>query len=386
MSGDDAAPPTSHALFTTKKTFAALDGLRAFSILAVLWHHTYEIPTGWRATQRGFLGVDLFFVISGFLIVTLLLRERDRSVISLRNFYIRRFLRIFPVYYGVLIALTLVFLTVGRNANMRADFFRDLPWALTYTSNWVGLSTFLAITWSLSAEEQFYIVWPPVERALGRAVVPLLWLLLLLGQLIHFGVFDGAFASAFGWTSAQPEMLKQTGFTPILLGVLLAHGLHDPRWHARLALVLGQRWMPLLAAATLVLLCTVAPQDLTGVPRLSIHLAMLVLVGSCVIREDHLAMTALRLPPLVRIGLLSYGIYLLHMICRHGCRVVLDKVGLPTEPWLFPSTLVATVIVAQISYSFYEQRFLRLKERFTHASPAAGATAASPSAARSAAR
>lgn len=368
--GSPTAVTSSHALFTTKKTFGALDGLRAFSILAVLWHHTYEVPTGWRATERGFLGVDLFFVISGFLIVTLLLRERDRNVdrggISLKSFYIRRFLRIFPVYYGVLIGLSVLFLTVGRNANMAPDFFHDLPWALTYTSNWVGLTTFLAITWSLSAEEQFYIVWPPVEKHLGRAVVPLLLALLIVGQLIHFGAFDAAFAACCGLKSTEPEMLKQTGFTPIMLGVLLAHGLHSPSWHARLAPVLGQRFMPLAAAAVVVLICTFAPLDLTGVPRLSIHLAMAVLVGSCVIREDHLAMPLLRLPPLVRIGLLSYGIYLLHMFCRHGCKAILDKVGLPTEPWLFPLTLVVTVIVAQLSYTFYESRFLKLKDRFTH--------------------
>lgn len=362
----EAPVTTSHRLFTTKKTFGGLDGLRAFSILAVLWHHTYEIPTGWRATERGFLGVDLFFVISGFLIVTLLLRERDRASISLKNFYIRRFLRIFPVYYGVLIGLSLLFLTVGRNANMAPDFFKDLPWAATYTSNWVGLSTFLAITWSLSAEEQFYIVWPPVEKKLGKAVVPLLWGLLIVGQLIHFGFFDDAFAACCGLKSTEPEMLKQTGFTPIMLGVLLAHGLHDERWHARLAPVLGQRWMPFAAGAAVLAICTFAPLDLTGWPRLSIHVAMVVLVGSCVIREDHFAMPLLRLPPLVRIGLLSYGIYLLHMFCRHGCKAILDKLGVSTEPWLFPLTLIVTVVVAQISYTFYEQRFLKLKDRFTH--------------------
>ena len=371
---NEAPTSTSHALFTAKKTFGALDGLRAFSILAVLWHHTYEVPTGWRASERGFLGVDLFFVISGFLIVTLLLRERDRNVdravgqrgVSLKSFYIRRFLRIFPVYYGVLIGLSILFLTVGKNANMAPDFFHDLPWALTYTSNWVGLTTFLAITWSLSAEEQFYIVWPPVEKHLGKAIVPLLIVLLVVGQLIHFGAFDSAFAACCGLTSAEPEMLKQTGFTPIMLGVLLAHGLHSPNWHARLAPVLGHRLMPLVAAAAVLAICTFAPLDLTGVPRLSIHLAMVVLVGSCVIREDHVAMSLLRLPPLVRIGLLSYGIYLFHMFCRHGCKVILDKMGLPAEPWLFPLTLIVTVIIAQISYTFYESRFLKLKDRFSH--------------------
>lgn len=358
-------PTTSHQTFRGQKTFGALDGLRALSILAVLWHHTYESPTGWRATQRGFLGVDLFFVISGFLIVTLLLRERDRKgIISLKGFYIRRILRIFPVYYGILFLLAAVFFTVGKNANMAADFFSDLPWAVTYTSNWAGLATFLAITWSLSAEEQFYLLWPPLERFGKRAVVPLLWLLLVASQLVHFGVVDGWMAT-LGFASHQPEFLRQTGFTPIMLGVLLAHGLHNPLWHQRLARLLHPQAMGLAALVVVVGICSWAPLDLTGWPRFSLHLAMATLVGASVVREDHLLMPALRFPPLVRIGMLSYGIYLLHMLTRHGCKTILAKIGLTEEAWLFPTTLLATVVVAQLSFHFYESRFLKLKDRFS---------------------
>src|SRR5215831_19037330 len=91
------------------RTFGSLDGLRALAILGVIWHHSASALPGWPITARGFLGVDLFFVISGFLIVTLLLRERRRTAtISLRKFYVRRFLRIFPPYYGLLALVTIV--------------------------------------------------------------------------------------------------------------------------------------------------------------------------------------------------------------------------------------------------------------------------------------
>jgi peptidoglycan/LPS O-acetylase OafA/YrhL len=354
-----------HASFVAQRTFGGLDGLRAFSILAVLWHHTYEVPTGWKATERGFLGVDLFFVISGFLIVTLLLRERDRAgAISLKNFYVRRLLRIFPVYYGVLLLLLLVFLTVGASANMREGFFHDLPWALTYTSNWAELTTFLTITWSLSAEEQFYLLWPPLERFARRAVVPVLLALLAISQVIHFRLAEPVM-EALGFLPHQPEMLRQTGFTPIMLGVLLAHALHSPAWHNRLRPVIGGRAVAPGALAAIVLIASVPGDDITGWPRLLLHVAMTVLVGATVIREDHWLMPLLRFGPLVRIGALSYGIYLFHMLCRHPSKAILHKFSLGESVLMFPATLAVTVAVAWASYHFYESRFLRLKERFS---------------------
>jgi peptidoglycan/LPS O-acetylase OafA/YrhL len=356
---------TLHAAYLQKKTFGALDGLRALSIIAVLWHHTYEVPTGWAATQRGFLGVDLFFVISGFLIVTLLLRERERrGTISLKNFYLRRFLRISPVYYGLLLGLAVVFLTVGRSANMREAFFGDLPWALLYLSNWVGLKTFLEITWSLSSEEQFYLLWPPIERYVRRFALPILAVLLVISQIIHFRLAEGVMSS-LGFAPHEPEMLRQTGFTPIMLGVLLAHGLHHPRTFAHLQRVLALRAMPVVAVVAVLGICSVPVADITGWPRLSVHLAMTVLVGSAVIREDHLLMPVLRLRPLVEIGVLSYGIYLFHMLCRHPVITVQTKLGLSSPALTFVGTLGLTVVVAWLSYTLYEKRFLALKERFS---------------------
>jgi peptidoglycan/LPS O-acetylase OafA/YrhL len=364
---DPAATATSpaHASYLAQRTFGALDGLRAFSILAVLWHHTYEAPTGWRATERGFLGVDLFFVISGFLIVTLLLREQDRhGRISLKNFYVRRSLRIFPVYYGLLFFLLIVFMTVGRQASMKDGFFHDLPWAMTYTSNWVGLVTFLEITWSLSAEEQFYLIWPPLQRWARRFVVPLLLVLLVLSQVIHFRLAEPVM-SALGFAPHQPEMLRQTGFSPIMLGVLLAHGLHSPRWHDRLRQLLGGRAVPVAALAGVLIVASYPGDDITGWPRLLIHLLMTVLVGAAVVREDHLLMPVLRLRPLVRIGALSYGIYLFHMMCRHIAVALLLRIGEHHLIVRAALTLAVTYVVAEVSFRFYETRFLRLKDRFS---------------------
>src|SRR5512138_2233009 len=166
-------PSDAHARFLQTRTFGSLDGLRAIAILVVVWHHATSGEPRWPIAGRGFLGVDLFFVISGFLIVTLLLRERRRSGgISLKDFYVRRFLRIFPPYYLMLAVVgAKAFLSPG---NRSASVSHDLPYALLYVSNLVPMQSMLAITWSLSVEEQFYLVVPALQRFARRAL-PLLF-------------------------------------------------------------------------------------------------------------------------------------------------------------------------------------------------------------------
>jgi peptidoglycan/LPS O-acetylase OafA/YrhL len=93
-----------HAAFRANNRFGSLDGLRALSVVAVIWHHSGGGMVASEWAQHGHHGVTLFFAISGFLITTLLLRERDRhGAIDLRAFYVRRALRIFPLYYAVLL-------------------------------------------------------------------------------------------------------------------------------------------------------------------------------------------------------------------------------------------------------------------------------------------
>ena len=111
--------------FMATNFFGSLNGIRAMAILAVLWHHVERsVPSSTLLVlNHGHLGVDMFFIMSGFLIVTLLLRERDRSgAISLGKFYSRRSLRIFPLYYAILGLLTVAFL-VKSEANGADDFF-----------------------------------------------------------------------------------------------------------------------------------------------------------------------------------------------------------------------------------------------------------------------
>lgn len=341
----------AYALFLGTKTFASLDGLRAIAILVVLWHHTYDGTARWPLVHRGFLGVDLFFVISGFLIVTLLRRERRRTGdISLRGFYVRRFLRIFPPYYLVLALVGgVAFLLPG---NTSAAIRRDLPYSAFYVSNLVPMLSMLAITWSLSTEEQFYVVVPTLEKYLPRTFPMLLPAAYVLLSLPPFGLLSG-----IPW----PGFFLQTTFGPILLGVMLAHILDDPRGYRLLHRLLGHWASPLIALALVLLVTSYPGDDISGWPRIAIHATMFVLVASCVIREDQALRPVLTLWPMRRIGVVSYGIYLYHMMVRHGVAKGMAVADLSSQWVFFVGTTLATWLVAEMSFRLFEQRFLALK-------------------------
>jgi peptidoglycan/LPS O-acetylase OafA/YrhL len=352
-----AAPPSEpleHAGYLATRTFGSLDGLRALSILAVLWHHTDRKPGGLALLDRGFLGVDLFFVLSGFLIVTLLLRERRRTGdVSLRAFYIRRFLRIFPPYYLMLaLVAATAWLKPGHGS---AGLLADLPFALLYVSNLVPMHSLLSITWSLSTEEQFYVVVPALERYAPRAVA---WLLPIGYVLVSL--------PPFGWWPALelPSFFRQTTFGPILLGVMLAHALHSPAGYAAIARIAGHRAAPVVAAGLLALASSHPAADISGWPRLLIHWAMAALVATCVVRERHLLARVLSLWPLRRIGIVSYGIYLYHMLVWYFVNRAMERLGLASQPLFFAANTLGSWALAELSYHGFESKVLALKARF----------------------
>lgn len=363
-------PISQHKAYRSRKWFNSLPGIRAIAILAVLWHHTEHPISGLPITSRGFLGVDLFFVLSGFLIVTIMLRERERNGdISLKNFFIRRFLRLFPLYYGLLFVLLIAFGIVFRNSDAAAAYISAMPWYFTYTSNFIREETLLAVAWSLATEEQFYLVWPPIEKFLSRFALPILAVLIIINQLINYRIILAAH-------HARLEVLQST-FTPILLGILVAHMLHNKVWYERIAAVFGNKWMTLITAAALLVLMNVFPlgTDISGTPRLMIHLWMTAFLTACVVNEDHVLKPLFTLKPLMRIGDISYGMYLFHMFVVAISAAVLGRLGLSGVPMLlFISTLIGTIIISEISFRFYESPFLKLKERWAAHKPAQAAT------------
>jgi peptidoglycan/LPS O-acetylase OafA/YrhL len=345
--------------------------VRCVAIFAVLWHHT-DIPFADKLPRffaRGFLGVDLFFVLSGFLIVTLLLREKNRSGrISLRKFYMRRTLRIFPPYYGLLALLSVVYIVLP-GLNTSASFFDCLPFYLTYTSNWsLRQAANLGIMWSLAAEEQFYVAWPAVEKYLRAGQVYLvLAVVVLINQLINFGVLDGVLAWLYGLDRAPPLPILDSTFTPIALGVVVAHVLDHPQGFAAAARWLGQRNSAVMLLLLLLSLVAWLPADLSGWPRLSLHVVMAAWLTSLVVREDNGMRVVMTARPVAFVGAISYGMYLYHLWVFHVVGTVCRRLDLTSALLVFALEVAATVAVAAISYQFYERKFLKLKDHFNWA-------------------
>lgn len=342
------------ALYQDTRFFVNLDGLRFVCIAMVLWHHAP--PVDMSAAQifgRGFMGVDFFFVLSGFLITTLLLREaRDKGAFSLRDFYIRRVLRILPVYFFVVTAVAAYYVGVKG----QTEFLQILPYYYLFLSNFLTehIPT-LGITWSLSVEEQFYLIWPVLLLVLPRAArIPVLLILIAANVLISSGIVPAEPAAA------GPLLLKlpNATYAPILMGSLLAvfletrDGFH---WFWR---IFGANWSVLAVAAALVAALAFTPENVLGWPNLLIHSLMLGTLAALVVRGRTVITPLLTFRPIARIGEVSYGIYLYHLIALDIWVRIAGAAGLPEGGWLRLAAYSAlSILLAEISFRTLEAWF-----------------------------
>lgn len=356
----------NHEQYLKTRFFGSLDGLRCFSIVWVIGFHCQLDNT--RLFHAGAWGVELFFIISGFLITTILLREVSaRGAVSLKNFYARRALRIFPLYYATLV-LYIALVAALEYGSVREAFFSHLPAYVTYTSNWFvdrygAQRVIFAFSWSLATEEQFYLLWPSVLRFAGKGRAPVLILLITLVGAISAQALSFLALLPFG----QPGNRIVASVEPtILLGCLLAYAFNDVRWFNRLRSWLGARWSaPLAACFTALTYFGLLHAPAEPVFKCALNstfvFSLLLVVATCCIREDHGLAPALRNSTVRYIGAISYGLYLLHMLAMNFTK----KVSTSHDWQFFGMTLLLAIGLASASYWLFERPLLKLKSRFS---------------------
>ncbi len=336
-----------------------LDGLRGFAILLVLADHSgIEIASG-----AGNLGVTIFFVLSGFLITTLLLEERARyGRVSLRRFYWRRALRLLPalvVLLGVVAALMGV---AGRAGEVAGDI---IP-ALFYFMNWTAVAGnnpgLLSHTWSLSIEEQFYLVWPVAllgVLAIGRGrlgwVIGLLVGVILAAIVLRFLLWAGptAYYRVYVGTDTRMDALA--------IGSLVAVAF------TRRPITVPPLAMAALAATIPITLWMTNDESMATIGLAVTAFAAAGLVAGAATGAGE---RVLAWRPLVYLGIISYGLYLWH---RPLMRAFTDS-GLGGVPWAVAMMFALAIALAFLSRRFVEDPFLRLKDRYF--SSASGTTTA----------
>ena len=276
----------------------ALDGIRAIAVIAVMLFHAYS----WRF-GGGWIGVDVFFVLSGYLITRLLRGELAASdKIALGPFYRRRFLRLTPPFLAMLVFVFLAMSVIPGEINSRWS----VAVAASYLMNWAiliqGLPVFpLGHTWSLAAEEQFYLLWPVGLLAIRRKPLP--WVLLSIVAVSAWKYY--LFAHGASWDRIYLGF--DTRSTPILVGCVI--GLIDLSNHAKS--VLNYFW-----PVAVIALCAVAyaatgqnPVTLLWAPDVTALATAIIIVAS----TKGFLNRILIAKPLVFTGKISYGLYLWHL-------------------------------------------------------------------------
>ncbi|MDR5730539.1 MAG: acyltransferase, partial [Terriglobia bacterium] len=305
---------------TSKSRVPELDGIRGIAILLVVLLHfgarPSHVPRILTAPfALGWTGVDLFFVLSGFLITGILLDTTDRPRFF-STFWFRRFLRIFPAYW-LLLALYFLILrpTLAQHGIQTKPDGSEFPWFMFYAANWMGLwglqPGLLDHCWSLCVEEQFYLIWPLVIKLVGRRLLPAVCTAIVVLAVTVTIIFHGRSDMLYQSTLVRME--------PIAIGAMIALAVRNHLWVDRV-----RKLLPLILISSLLLVIFVvlrtgrldglSPQMQTiGYSGFAGIYGCLVFAGYLSSGTDSILSKILSLPFLQSFGAYSYAIYLFHV-------------------------------------------------------------------------
>jgi peptidoglycan/LPS O-acetylase OafA/YrhL len=364
-----------------------LDGMRGIAVLAVMAFHfslfshisvTTAAASAWEGIASvGWIGVDLFFVLSGFLI-TGILYDSKNSAGYFRTFYARRSLRIFPLYYGVLAAFFFVLPLVFPTSAAVRHHTADELWYWTHLSNveialhgWGEISLYVGHFWSLAVEEQFYLVWPIVVLLLsGRQLLRFCAGVMVFSLALRTYLFaTGEGVAAFVLTPARMDTLA--------FGAVLAVVMRDAELYARL-----RRFVRPLAVLSAILLAGLLLWR-NGLDKNDAVAGTIgfTLLGALFSTAIFFALTAARAGHYNRLlssrglrffGKYSYALYVFHqpvalVLTALGLPAILGQLGVSGFGAQLAYGSVATMmslILSLISWNLLEKQFLKLKDRF----------------------
>ncbi len=338
----------------------ALDGLRAVAVAAVVVYHGYANTPGHPQGSGGFLGVDIFFVLSGYLITSLLVLERARnSRIDLRRFWYRRAKRLLPAV-GVALLLVAVYgaITPAHRTGLQSDSIFTLLYIQNWHEVWTHTTTQftpLSHMWSLSIEEQWYLVWPlalvaAMHSFVGRrrgvlvAVVAGLAVASAVEMAMLYRSFDIA-RVYYGTDTRAQALLIGAAFA------LLPNSDRPLRSGAARYTMEATGWLALTFLGFAILRAQGTDEFLYHGGFLLVAIAT-GLVITAAVRAESALRTTLAIKPLVLLGLVSYGLYLYHRILF--AFLLPGRVGVTGVP-LFVVRVVVSVAVAGVSYRFLER-------------------------------
>jgi peptidoglycan/LPS O-acetylase OafA/YrhL len=336
------------------KRFPQLDAVRGLAVLVVLLHNTDKYQYTGSLARYGWMGVDLFFVLSGFLITGILLDTKDTEG-YFRRFYARRCLRIWPLYYCALLFMFVVVPHLRPSEASRIFEPRSMPWwsYFIYLQNFLvpaitRATGLLGVTWSLAVEEQFYAVWPIVVRYCSQARLRTLTITLICCSpvlrffLVHrgFNVYPNTFCRLDG----------------LMAGALLALVFRSKTFSGES--YVRPAWIALLVSVPMALITANrlewAVYSFTALASVSfVYLAL------CSKQKWLQAIVGSRF--LIFTGTISYGIYVLEKIPTDAAM----SLHFNRHPALIlPLTAAATYGLAILSWNLLEKPFLRLKRHF----------------------
>ena len=281
--------------YRAEKRFRGLDGVRGLAMVVVVTWHA-DVVGRWR-WLHGWSAVEVFFVLSGFLIATLCLREEETDGgFTLSAFFVRRSVRILPLYYMVLIVYMMWALVGGLGGLPQLKL--SLPYYATYMNEFTNTGPFVH-SWSLGVEEKFYLLWPALSFVVLARCAPR-WRVGLTAVMAAVALVVGA--SGLLWWAY--------GYGAILVGCLMAFAMHDRRWFAHVVRLARPR----VAVAALVLLGVVQLLLDSGMVAKIVYPAVFVSIIPALVLGTSPALHLLERPRLAWMGQRSYAFYLVHML------------------------------------------------------------------------